>query len=121
MKMSIKSQDSVKASLCDDKSRPDSEYSFSSSYHKVTKKTLEMYNPAKISSERPPPEDRHVQYTLSVIDIAMHYIYLRLISVLIYYTLKKNQKTFDIFSAFTEFHCFFSAIFFLFFFFEKQT
>lgn len=53
-----------------------------------------MYNPAKISRERTASVDLHIKYTLSVINIAMHYIYLQLISVLIYYTLKKNnQKT----------------------------
>lgn len=45
-----------------------------------------MYNPAKISSKRTAPEDLNIQYTVSVIDIAMHYIYLQLNSVFIYYT-----------------------------------
>lgn len=53
-----------------------------------------MYNPAKISRRRTTPKDLNIQFTVSVINIAMHYIYLQLISVLIYYTLKKkNQKT----------------------------
>jgi len=76
--------------------RPDSKYSFSffpSSYHKITKKTLEMYNPAKMSSTMrasltSEAEDLNVQNTVSVINIAMHYMFLQLISVLnsIHYT-----------------------------------
>lgn len=115
--MSRTSQESVKASLCE-QSRPDSEYSFSSSYHKVTKKTLEMYNPAKISKRRTPPEAHDIQFTVSVINIAMHYIYLQLISVFIYYTLKNQTTKHSIFLNFTFlimdiFSAFFS------FFFEK--
>lgn len=45
-----------------------------------------MYNPAKISGKRTVPEDLNIQYTVFVINIAMHYIYLQLIAVLIYYT-----------------------------------
>lgn len=86
MEMSATSQDSVKASLCDNKADRVLNTLFPSSYHKITKKTLEMYNPAKISSKRTAPEDLDIQYTVSVINIAMHYIYLQLISVLIYYT-----------------------------------
>lgn len=57
-----------------------------------------MYNPANISRKRAAPKDLDIQLTVSVINIAMHYINLQLISVLIYYTLKKNQnKTFNLF------------------------
>lgn len=49
-----------------------------------------MYNPAKISSKRAALEDPNIQFTVSVINTAMHYIYLQLISVLIYYTLQKT-------------------------------
>lgn len=45
-----------------------------------------MYNPANISRKRAAPEDLDIQLTVSVINIAMHYINLQLISVLIYYT-----------------------------------
>lgn len=46
-----------------------------------------MYNPAKISNKEDRSlEDLDAQYAVSVINIAMHYIYLQLISVLIYYT-----------------------------------
>lgn len=40
-----------------------------------------MYNPAKICSKRTAPEDLGVEFTLSVVNTAMHYIYLQLISV----------------------------------------
>lgn len=75
-----------------------------------------MYNPAKISKERSAPEFLHIKYTLSVINMAMHYIYLQLISVLIYYTLKKKiirKQNIQYFSAFIYFdYAFFSAVFF---------
>lgn len=45
-----------------------------------------MYNPAKIPSERTTPEDLNKQHMVSVINTAMHYIYLQLISVFIFYT-----------------------------------
>lgn len=63
-----------------------------------------MYNPAKISSTRTPhPLEEegvlNIQYTVSVINVAMHYIYV-LISLYILHIKKnrtkqkqKNQKT----------------------------
>lgn len=52
-----------------------------------------MYNLAKISNKRNAPLNRNL-LNLSI-NIAMHYIYLQLISVLIYYTyeIKIDQKT----------------------------
>lgn len=106
VEMSIASQDSVKASLCDNKAdRILNTLFFSSSYHKITKKTLEMYNPAKISRRRTTPKDLNIQFTVSVINIAMHYIYLQLISVLIYYTLKKKIRKQNI-QYFSNFYIF---------------
>lgn len=51
-----------------------------------------MYNPAKISSKRAPPVGPNIQYRVSVINTAMHYINLQLISVFIYYTLKTREQ-----------------------------
>lgn len=53
-----------------------------------------MYNPAKISSKRAPPVQPNIQYMVSVINTAMHYINLLLISVFIYiyYTLKIREQ-----------------------------
>lgn len=45
-----------------------------------------MYNLAKISSKRNAPLDLNIQDTVSVINIAMHYVCVQLISVLIYIT-----------------------------------
>lgn len=74
-----------------------------------------MYNPAKISSKRAAPEDLNIQFTVSVINTAMHYIYLQLISVLIYYTLKKIWKqNIHYFSTFTYSDYNLSAFFFCF-------
>lgn len=52
-----------------------------------------MYNPAKISSKRAPPVQPNIQYMVSVINTAMHYINLLLISVFIYILHIKNQRT----------------------------
>lgn len=57
-----------------------------------------MYNPAKISSKRTTPEDLNIQYTVSVINIAMHYIYLQRICLNILHIKKKSEnKNFNIF------------------------
>lgn len=78
-----------------------------------------MYNPAKVTNERPAPEGLHIQYTVSVVNIAMHYVYLQLISLYILHIKKSDNKTFNIFN-FTYFdYGYFSAFFSSFF--EKQT
>lgn len=46
-----------------------------------------MYNLAKISSKRAAPMEPNIQYRVAVVNTAMHYINLQLISVFIYYTL----------------------------------
>lgn len=51
-----------------------------------------MYNLAKISSKRVAPIEPNIQYRVAVINTAMHYMNLQLISVFIYYTFK-NQGT----------------------------
>lgn len=74
-----------------------------------------MYNPAKISSKRAPPVGPNIQYRVSVINTAMHYINLQLISVFIYYTLKTREQNIQHHLISTqiavEFRCFWEVIF----------
>lgn len=51
-----------------------------------------MYNLAKISSKRAAPMEPNIQYRVAVVNTAMHYINLQLISVFIYYTLKIRKQ-----------------------------
>lgn len=114
--MSAASQGSGKASLCTTKPTGFRIifFFFISQDHKEDIK--KMYNPAKISSKRAPPVGPNIQYRVSVINTAMHYINLQLISVFIYYTLKTREQNIQHHLISTqiavEFRCFWEVIFY---------